>query len=564
MRRMLDNLFDTSMYTNDVERDRARTIYLITFLFIIVYTPLIFFVSAGEGSNQGSHFFNHQIFQGLILIVFYLSAGMTIWALQQENLKRAEMIPLATLLAGSLLTTWPNGFQGAAGGINLIVFIALAGFLLRERGLIVGLAVALVGLVVSILAAGTTAVSGLPREFFTTLILLPGATAMIYLQMSTNVGQSTGIRSVSNERLQLAEITSQVAQRIARRTALQEVLNNAVEQICSEYSLIYHAQIFLVNDQQAQLSASTGEVGRLLLGRKHSLPVGSQSVIGQVTANNKSVISRAGWDSVHRRNEFLPDTAAEAAFPLRLGDKVIGALDLQSKTATAFREDDVPIFQSLADHLAIAIDNARLFEETEHRMRENQQLVEQTRRAAEEVERLNQQLTRRFWSDYLSQYPQDPALTVDFIENITHAESPWTNTLQAAAQSNDVVQVQQDGVNVVAVPLRVRGQVIGAMEFELDVTGQLTPEDLNLIQEVGERLGMAAESNRLFEASQNVAQREALVNEIATQLQASNTVEMTLSAAARSLKETMKASRVAIRLGPPPTTANQVKQGSGL
>jgi hypothetical protein len=67
---------------------------------------------------------------------------------------------------------------------------------------------------------------------------------------------------------------------------------------------------------------------------------------------------------------------------------------------------------------------------------------------------------------------------------------------------------------------------------------------------------LAAESNRLFETSQRVAQREALVNEISTRLQASNNVEMTLNEAARSLRSTLKANRVTIRLGTPPATTN--------
>ena len=123
------------------------------------------------------------------------------------------------------------------------------------------------------------------------------------------------------------------------------------------------------------------------------------------------------------------------------------------------------------------------------------------------------------------------------------------------------MQREDDGGQIIAVPLRVRGQVIGAMEFELDENGNLMPEDLNLIEEVGEQLGLAAESNRLFETSQRVAQREALVNEIATRLQASNNVEMTLSEAARRLRSTLKANRVSIRLGAPPANGNHKDGG---
>ena len=52
---------------------------------------------------------------------------------------------------------------------------------------------------------------------------------------------------------------------------------------------------------------------------------------------------------------------------MRIGEAVIGALDLQSKMRDVFSDEDAPIFQSLADNVAIAIDNARLFEETERR-----------------------------------------------------------------------------------------------------------------------------------------------------------------------------------------------------
>jgi hypothetical protein len=94
--------------------------------------------------------------------------------------------------------------------------------------------------------------------------------------------------------------------------------------------------------------------------------------------------------------------------------------------------------------------------------------------------------------------------------------------------------------------------VIGAIEFELDKDSSLSPEDLALIQEVGERFGLAAENTRLFEQSQRIAQREALVNEIGVRLQASNNIETTLAEAARSLKQTLRADKVAIRLGTPP------------
>ena len=57
-----------------------------------------------------------------------------------------------------------------------------------------------------------------------------------------------------------------------------------------------------------------------------------------------------------------PETRAEAAIPLHVGSRTIGALDIQSTTPNAFSDDDVAVLQTLADQIAIAIDNARSYE----------------------------------------------------------------------------------------------------------------------------------------------------------------------------------------------------------
>jgi GAF domain-containing protein len=242
----------------------------------------------------------------------------------------------------------------------------------------------------------------------------------------------------------------------------------------------------------------------------------------------------------------------EAAYPLRIGNVVIGALDLQSRYHEAFSASDSPIFQSLADNIAVAIDNARLFEQTERRLQENQHLLEQMRSAVSEVERLNRQLTQQVWSEYLDNSGGQLSIDVDFHNNIVQRGLDWTPTLTESMEFNHVVQKQtRDGV-IVTTPLRVRGLVIGAMEFEVEGEA-LTPEDIDLVQAVAERFGLAVESTRLYEESRRVAQRESMLNEIGGRLQRSNTIDAVLAEAARGLQNTIGANRVAIRLGSPPT-----------
>src|SRR5690606_24582815 len=143
---------------------------------------------------------------------------------------------------------------------------------------------------------------------------------------------------------------------------------------------------------------------------------------------------------IHRPNEYLPDTRVEAAFPLISGDKVIGALDLQSSNSVAFTEIDLPVFQTLADHIAIAIDNARLFEETSRQANENKKLAEQCQQTLRRVEELNRRLTGRAWSEFLGMGQHQLGLDIDFESDAVWHSAAWTPELEAAAQENRLVE----------------------------------------------------------------------------------------------------------------------------
>jgi signal transduction histidine kinase/response regulator RpfG family c-di-GMP phosphodiesterase len=180
--------------------------------------------------------------------------------------------------------------------------------------------------------------------------------------------------------------TSSDVGRVATSILDQEtMLSQAVELIRERFGF-YHVQIFLIDEakQFALLYKSTGEVGRKLLARGHKLAIGSQSVIGQVTYQRQPIVVRdadaveAG--SIHHRNEFLPETRAELAIPLQVGDTLIGALDVQSTSPNAFPAEEISVLETLAAQLAIAIQNARAFTEqqqTAERLKEIDKLKTQ-------------------------------------------------------------------------------------------------------------------------------------------------------------------------------------------
>ncbi len=160
------------------------------------------------------------------------------------------------------------------------------------------------------------------------------------------------------------QTAAQVAHDVTTAPTLDDLLQRAVNLIRDQFGY-YHVSIFLIDraTQRAELREATGEIGQVLKARRHSLEVGSNSVIGWVTANNQPrVASDVMEDPVHFKNELLPDTRAEAAVPLQVGGEVLGALDVQSTEPEAFQPEDVEILQTLADQLSVALQNARLAE----------------------------------------------------------------------------------------------------------------------------------------------------------------------------------------------------------
>jgi len=112
-----------------------------------------------------------------------------------------------------------------------------------------------------------------------------------------------------------------------------------------------------------------------MVERPHRLAVGGQSIVGYVTSNGEPRIALdVGQDAVHFNNPLLPDTRSEMALPLISRGTIIGALDVQSVEAGAFDEEDIKMLQVMADQLATAIENARLFEQTQRRLVEQAML----------------------------------------------------------------------------------------------------------------------------------------------------------------------------------------------
>ena len=349
----------------------------------------------------------------------------------------------------------------------------------------------------------------------------------------------------SQRRAVLLQAGSEVSRAVARVRDLDALLPQ-VTQLISQHFGYYHAGIFLVDEagRYAVLRAANSEGGQRMLTRHHRLLVGSEGIVGYVVETGQPRVALdVGEDLAYFDNPDLPQTRSELALPLRVGDRMLGALDVQSRQSEAFTEEDVDVLTVLAGQIAIAIDNANLFQ--------------QTQEALEEARAAQRRYMQEQWAHYVGERPQRayeytlmgvPALgEVSSVE----AQEAWSRGELVHIVRDDDDSKEEKLCAALAAPIKVRGEIIGVLDLqETDQARQWTQDEVELIQSVADQLGQALESARLFEETQRRARYETLTRQITDRIRSRAEVDAMLQTAIQELARSLGAPRVFVRLAP--------------
>ncbi len=359
---------------------------------------------------------------------------------------------------------------------------------------------------------------------------------------------------------QIQELVSGLEQRVAERTRTLErratqmeaaalVARDAAEirdvnqlldetvRLISEHFGFYHAGIFLLDDQgeYAVLQAASSRGGQRMLARAHKLKVGEVGIVGYAAGTgNPRIALDVGADAVFFDNPDLPETRSEMALPLKVRERVIGVLDVQSTEGAAFSNEDVATLQIMADQVALAIESARLLDES--------------RSALRELESLYGRRTRESWQERVSAYrytgvrvEQVPSLSLPELEDSLSRQQP-------------AVVREVDGPRLVA-PIRLRGQVIGSILLRQEPDqAPWSSDELALIDEVSTQIGLALENARLLEETQKRAEQEQMLGEMTARFTRSLDVDGLLRAAVRELGRLLPVEEVSVHVIPPEET----------
>jgi GAF domain-containing protein/HAMP domain-containing protein len=318
---------------------------------------------------------------------------------------------------------------------------------------------------------------------------------------------------------------------------VDRLIEQVVESIRERFDL-YYVGLFLLDEagEWAVLRAGTGEAGRAMLARGHRLQVGGNSMIGWSVAHAQARVAlEAGADAVRLATAELPDTRSEAALPLRSRGRVLGALTVQSTQPGVFNPDAVAALQTMADQVAVALDNAHLFA--------------QSQAALEAVNRASAQLSRQAWADLLKTRGLGYRSTK---YGVTDAGDVWRPEMERALKETRTVQANAsaDGpVLPLAVPIKVRGQTIGVVDtHKSSEAGDWTPEEVTLLETLVEQLGVALEGARLYQDTRQRAARERMIGEITSHMRESLDMETILRTTADEIYQALGLEEVAIRL----------------
>ena len=323
------------------------------------------------------------------------------------------------------------------------------------------------------------------------------------------------------------EALAQVTQSIISIRDLQELLPHIATVISDNFGF-YHVGIFLIDEvnEYAVLSATNSEGGKKMLDRKHRLRVGEQGIVGMVTVTGEPRIAMdVGADAIFFNNLELPNTHSEMALPLKRGESIIGALDVQSTAAAAFTEEDIQMLSLLASQVSLAIENARLFDET--------------RSALTKAEMVSRQFTREAWGRLHTEQN-----LLGYRYNLTGA-SPLEKLVDFSESGNGPENGERAETTQVVVPIALRGEIIGKLAVQ-SPTGMFSQEQIDIIEAVAERVALSAENARLFEETTRRAERERLVSDITGKIRSVTDPQSMIQTAMDELRKVLGASRVEV------------------
>ncbi|MBI3241586.1 MAG: GAF domain-containing protein [Chloroflexi bacterium] len=522
-----------------------------------------------------------DLFLGLIYIVVYAVLLTATFIRMPYRLRASIFLLIMYGLGGTLLVQY--GLSGN-GRLFLFAFTATTLLLLSLRASLGALIMSLltmgaIGWMMSnnllttpraeVVASTDSIIWATGSVVFLLLavVVMRGLSMLKTEFVSTRYREQSMVEELQREREQLEQRVLERTKLIERRTTQivtgaevaraasaelnpDELLRRTVNLIRERFEL-YYVGAFLVDEtgRYAELRAGTGEAGQTMLANHHRLEVGGNSMIGRAASEGQPRLALdVGFEGIRFNNPLLPNTRSEMALPLIAREHVLGAISIQSDQPEAFSPEDIVSLQGMTDLVAIALDNAHLFQEAQG--------------ALAEVTTLHQRYLSQAWERFSqSQHDQAGRLPTFAYANNTLIQGGAVElpAIESAVETQKAVVTHSHDGSTVTVPLKLRDQIIGAIALEAEEADHVwDPDELALIEAAAEQAALALENARLIEEAETalaearrLANREQTVNVISDKLRRLPDVNSILSTTLVELGKTLGAGKGLVRLSGP-------------
>jgi GAF domain-containing protein len=490
----------------------------------------------------------------VLMLVVIISVLLIAWVvLKSGAVKRAGYITISALCLGStFLAFTANGLRGV-GFISYFVVLVLAGLLLGSGAATMVASLAILTGFGLAFAESADLILLIPDPPFVAAVKLAFLFIMSAIIIRTTINSlqkalrtaEENARKLAASNLELTQLRDDLEVRIQERTKslekrasqlqavssmarnitaikdLNSLLPNTTRLVSEQFGF-YHTGIFLLDDARefAVLKAANSAGGRQMLARGHRLPLDSNSIVGYTASHSEPRIALdVGTDAVYFNNPDLPDTRSEMALPLRTGGQVIGVLDVQSRETNAFVQEDISVLATLADQVAVAIENARLHDES--------------RKALADSKSTFERYVRQEWGSFAQQvrhtgFVYDGKQVIPLDKRLNREQIP------SGLPSGE--QAMTTNSSTITLPIKLRGQTIGVLDVRSTRGNrEWTRGELTLLEAAAERAGLALENARLVESAQRRAARERSIGEISAKIGAVSDIDSILQTAVEEL-----------------------------
>lgn len=286
-----------------------------------------------------------------------------------------------------------------------------------------------------------------------------------------------------------------------------QLLENVANLISDRFNYYYTA-IYLLDQsgKWAELREATGQAGNVLKQNRHRLEVAGRSMVAAcIRERTPRIVQNTAEEKQRLENPLLPYTRSEIAVPLTVGDRVLGALNVQSTRASDFGADVIETMQNMAGQVAVALENARLFQEAQQ--------------SITELRSIQKQYLLEGWTSIKS-YNEDLEYGI-------------------GEPSDSANQVMKSAIIL-------RDQILG--QITLESREEWTPEQKSLVDAVTTQAAIALENARLVSESRQIALRERALAEINSKVWSTATIDGILQTVVRELGRRLDVANASIEL----------------